>query len=128
VARELAPAGARNGPETCHRGGSDITQASFIATASQPSGSKLPRYNGSLGSLIPAQIATIIHINIHHRRECLPQKNHQVQDQSHPYFNPAPEGQTMLIHLLTCLALTTVTLTLFSRLVLDIGQTEEPKS
>jgi hypothetical protein len=118
VARELAPAGARNGPETCHRGGSDITQASFIATASQPSGSKLPRHNGSLGSLIPAQIATIIHINIHHRRECLPQKNHQVQDQS----------QTMLIHLLTCLALTTVTLTLFSRLVLDIGQTEEPKS
>ncbi|MBD9562686.1 hypothetical protein [Pseudomonas sp. PDM09] len=76
----------------------------------------------------PPKIATIIHINIHHRRECLPQKNHQVQDQSHPYFNPAPEGQTMLIHLLTCLALTTVTLTLFSRLVLDIGQTEEPKS
>ncbi len=45
-----------------------------------------------------------------------------------PIFNPAPEGQTMLIHLLTCLALTAVTLTLFSRLVLDIGQTEEPKS
>ncbi len=34
----------------------------------------------------------------------------------------------MLIHLLTCLALTAVTLTLFSRLVLDIGKTEEPKS
>ena len=69
------------------------------------------------------QIATIIHVNIHHRRECLPQKNHQVQDQFHRYLNPAPEGQTMLIH-----ALTAVTLTLFSRLVLDIGQTEERKS
>lgn len=34
----------------------------------------------------------------------------------------------MLIHLLTCLALTAVTLSLFSRFVLDIGQTEEPKS
>ena len=45
-----------------------------------------------------------------------------------PNQNPAPEGQTMLIHLLTCLALTAVTLTLFSRFVLDIGQTEESKS
>ncbi len=34
----------------------------------------------------------------------------------------------MLIHLLTCLALTAVTLTLFSRFVLESGQTEEPKS
>ncbi len=34
----------------------------------------------------------------------------------------------MLIHLLTCLALTAVTLTLFSRLVLNIGKTEEQKS
>ncbi|CAH0323518.1 hypothetical protein AF70_00007310 [Pseudomonas sp. KD5] len=34
----------------------------------------------------------------------------------------------MLIHLLTCLALTAITLTLFSRLVLEIGQTEEPTS
>jgi hypothetical protein len=76
----------------------------------------------------PPKIAIIIHVNIHHRRECLPQKNRQVQDQSHPCLNPAPEGQIMLIHLLTCLALTAVTLTLFSRLVLDIGQTEEPKS
>lgn len=34
----------------------------------------------------------------------------------------------MLIHLLTCLALTAVTQTLFSRFVLDIGKTEEPTS
>lgn len=34
----------------------------------------------------------------------------------------------MLIHLLTCLALTAVTLTLFSRFVLDIDKIEEPKS
>jgi predicted anti-sigma-YlaC factor YlaD len=34
----------------------------------------------------------------------------------------------MLIHLLTCLALTAVTLTLFSRFILDIGQTEEHPS
>ncbi len=31
----------------------------------------------------------------------------------------------MLIHLLTCLALTAITLTLFSRFILDIGRTEE---
>ncbi|ANI60995.1 hypothetical protein EMIT0194MI4_50471 [Pseudomonas sp. IT-194MI4] len=47
---------------------------------------------------------------------------------THRHSNPASEGQTMLIHLLTCLALTAITLTLFSRLVLDIGQTEEPTS
>lgn len=34
----------------------------------------------------------------------------------------------MLIHLLTCLTLTAVTLTLFSYIVLDIGQTEEQPS
>ena len=34
----------------------------------------------------------------------------------------------MLIHLLTCLALTAVTLTLFSYIVLDIGHTEEQPS
>jgi hypothetical protein len=45
-----------------------------------------------------------------------------------PQSTPAPEGQIMLIHLLTCLALTAVTLTLFSRLVLNIGKTEEQKS
>jgi len=42
--------------------------------------------------------------------------------------NPASEGRIMLIHLLTCLALTAVTLTLFSRFILDIGQTEEHPS
>ncbi len=34
----------------------------------------------------------------------------------------------MLIHLLTCLALTSVTLTLFSRFFLDIVNTEEQPS
>ena len=34
----------------------------------------------------------------------------------------------MLIHLLTCLALTAVTLTLFSYVVLGTGQTEEQPS
>ena len=34
----------------------------------------------------------------------------------------------MLIHLLTCLALTTVTLTLFSRFFLDIANPEEHPS
>ena len=34
----------------------------------------------------------------------------------------------MLIHLLTCLALTAVSLNLFSRFFLDIGQTEEQPS
>ncbi|WP_223487050.1 hypothetical protein [Pseudomonas sp. A-RE-19] len=76
----------------------------------------------------PISVITIIHVDIHHRRERLPQKNRQVQDQSHPHSNPTPEGRSMLIHLLTCLALTAVTLTLFSRFVLESGQTEEPKS
>jgi len=34
----------------------------------------------------------------------------------------------MLIHLLTCLALTAVSLTLFSHVFLDIGQSEEQPS
>lgn len=45
-----------------------------------------------------------------------------------PRLNPTPEGHIMLIHLLTCLALTAITLTLFSRFFLDIGQTEEHPS
>jgi hypothetical protein len=44
------------------------------------------------------------------------------------HLNPTSKGHTMLIHLLTCLALTAITLTLFSRFVLDIDQTEEPTS
>jgi len=45
-----------------------------------------------------------------------------------PNANPASEGRTMLIHLLTCLALTAVTLTLFSRFFLDIDPSEEHPS
>ncbi|MHC8394293.1 hypothetical protein ACYZT8_11615 [Pseudomonas sp. LB3P93] len=61
---------------------------------------------------------TIIFIDIHHRDECLPQKNLQAHDHPIPRQNPAPEGQIMLIHLLTCLALTAITLTVFSYIVL----------
>jgi hypothetical protein len=65
---------------------------------------------------------------MHHRNESLPQKNRPAQDQPIPNANPVSEGQTMLIHLLTCLALTTVTLTLFSRFFLDIDPSEEHPS
>jgi hypothetical protein len=71
---------------------------------------------------------TIIPVDIHHRNECLPHKNRPVHDQPIPTANPVSEGHIMLIHLLTCLALTAVTLTLFSRFFLDIGHTEEHPS
>jgi len=61
---------------------------------------------------------TIIFIDIHHRDDCLPLKNRLAQDQPIQRRNPTSEGKTMLIHLLTCLALTAVTLTVFSYIVL----------
>jgi hypothetical protein len=61
---------------------------------------------------------TIIFIDIHHRDDCLPLKNRLAQDQPIQRRNPTSEGKTMLIHLLTCLALTAVTLTAFSYIVL----------
>jgi hypothetical protein len=57
-------------------------------------------------------------IDTHHRDDCLPLKNRQAQDQPIPRQKPTPEGKIMLIHLLTCLALTAVTLTVFSYIVL----------
>ena len=75
-----------------------------------------------------APIYSIIPVDIHHRHECLPQQNRPAQDQPIPNATPASEGHIMLIHLLTCLALTSVTLTLFSRFFLDIVNTEEQPS
>ncbi|MBK5413384.1 hypothetical protein [Pseudomonas sp. TH31] len=71
---------------------------------------------------------TIIPVDMHHRNESLPQKTVRRRISPLPNANPVPEGQTMLIHLLTCLALTTVTLTLFSRFFLDIDPSEEHPS
>ncbi|MET0778051.1 MAG: hypothetical protein ABWZ65_21495, partial [Pseudomonas mandelii] len=64
------------------------------------------------------QKPTINGVDTHHRDDCLPLKNRQAQDQPIPRQNPTPEGKIMLIHLLTCLALTAVTLTVFSYIVL----------
>jgi hypothetical protein len=80
------------------------------------------------GTVVYEKTFTIITVDIHHRNERLPQKNRPAQDQPIPNANPASEGHIMLIHLLTCLALTAVTLTLFSRFFLDIGTTEEHPS
>jgi hypothetical protein len=66
---------------------------------------------------------TIIFIDIHHRDDCLPLKNRLAQDQPIQRRNPTSEGKTMLIHLLTCLALTAVTLTVFSYVVLTEERT-----
>lgn len=85
----------------------------------------------SLLAIRPAQTPqppTIIPIDIHHRPECLPQKNRQRRINHIPIPIPAPEGLIMLIHLLTCLALTAFTLTLFSYIVLDVGPTSEQPS
>ncbi|MGF6207955.1 hypothetical protein [Pseudomonas frederiksbergensis] len=80
------------------------------------------------GTAIDEKTFTIIPVDMHHRNECLPQKNRPAQDRPIRNPNPASEGHIMLIHLLTCLALTAVTLTLFSRFFLGIGHTEEHPS
>ncbi|KAI2682290.1 hypothetical protein GBC55_016530 [Pseudomonas sp. TNT3] len=80
------------------------------------------------GPVKTPSLLTIIPIDNHHRPECLPQKIRQRRINLIPTINPASEGFIMLIHLLTCLALTAVTLTLFSWIVLDVGQTEEQPS
>ncbi|MCP1518957.1 hypothetical protein J2Y74_003267 [Pseudomonas migulae] len=69
------------------------------------------------------QNPTITHIDIHHRRECLPLMSRQRRINFNPTHNPEPEGQIMLIHLLTCLALTAFTLTVFSWYVLTEERT-----
>ncbi|MET0849305.1 MAG: hypothetical protein ABWY46_24270 [Pseudomonas sp.] len=65
-----------------------------------------------------ARETTINGVDTHHRDDCLPLKNRQAHDHPIPRQNPTPEGKIMLIHLLTCLALTGVTLTVFSYIVL----------
>lgn len=69
------------------------------------------------------QNPTITCVDIHHRRECLPLMNRQRRINLNPTHNPEPEGQIMLIHLLTCLALTALTLTVFSWYVLTEERT-----
>jgi hypothetical protein len=66
---------------------------------------------------------TITYVDIHHRRECLPLKNRQRRISPNPTQNPASEGRIMIIHLLTCLALTAVTLSVFSWYVLSEERT-----
>jgi hypothetical protein len=66
---------------------------------------------------------TITYVDIHHRRECLPLKNRQRRIRLNPTQNPASEGQIMIIHLLTCLALTAMTLSIFSWYVLSEERT-----
>ena len=66
---------------------------------------------------------TITYVDIHHRRECLPLKNLQRRIKPNPTQNPASEGRIMIIHLLTCLALTAVTLSVFSWYVLSEERT-----
>jgi hypothetical protein len=81
-----------------------------------------------LRSAATPHTSTITHIDNHHRHARLPQKNRPMHHQPHRQRIPASEGHIMLIHLLTCLALSAVTLTLFARFFLDIGHTEEHSS
>jgi hypothetical protein len=66
---------------------------------------------------------TITYIDIHHRHECLPLKTRQRRINLNPSQNPAPEGHIMIIHLLTCLALTAVTLSIFAWYILSEERT-----
>lgn len=69
------------------------------------------------------QKPSITYVDIHHRRECLPLENRQRRINHNPTQNPASEGQIMIIHLLTCLALTAITLSVFSWYVLSEERT-----
>jgi hypothetical protein len=66
---------------------------------------------------------TITYVDIYHRHECLPRKNRQRRISPNPTQNPVSEGRIMIIHLLTCLALTAVTLSAFSWYVLSEERT-----
>jgi hypothetical protein len=66
---------------------------------------------------------TITGVDIHHRRDCLPLAGRQRRINPKPTRNPESEGNIMLIHLLTCLALTAFTLSLFAGYVLSEEQT-----
>jgi hypothetical protein len=66
---------------------------------------------------------TITYVDIHHRHECLPPDNRQRRIDLNPIQNPVAEGRIMLIHLLTCLALTAFTLSMFGWFVLSEERT-----
>jgi hypothetical protein len=66
---------------------------------------------------------TITAIDIHHRHECLPPRNRQRRITFNPTRNLVAEGRTMLIHLLTCLALTAFTLSVFAWFLLSEERT-----
>ncbi|BFT64129.1 hypothetical protein PMm318_A48880 [Pseudomonas moorei] len=69
------------------------------------------------------QKPTITCVDIHHRHECLPPRHRQRRIDSNPTRNPVAEGRTMLIHLLTCLALTAFTLSVLGWFVLSEERT-----
>jgi hypothetical protein len=69
------------------------------------------------------QNLTITPIDIHHRHDCLPPTDRQRRINFNPTPNPVAEGRTMLIHLLTCLALTAFTLSAFGWFVLSEERT-----
>ena len=66
---------------------------------------------------------TITGVDNHHRRDCLPLAGRQRRIDPKPTQNPDPEGNIMLIHLLTCLALTAFTLSVFAWYLLSEEQT-----
>ena len=66
---------------------------------------------------------TITPIDIHHRHDCLPPTDRQRRINANPTPNPVAEGPTMLIHLLTCLALTAFTLSAFGWYLLSEERT-----
>jgi hypothetical protein len=72
---------------------------------------------------INSEKTTITCVDIHHRRDCLPLDGRQRRIDPKPTRNPESEGNFMLIHLLTCLALTAFTLGVFAWYVLSEEQT-----
>ncbi|KJZ63294.1 hypothetical protein VD17_23525 [Pseudomonas fluorescens] len=107
--------------------GLSVLQAAF-ASKLAPTVQRLPPVQcGSElareGALNNTQKLSITYVDIHHRRECLSLKNRQRRISLNPTQNPASEGRIMIIHLLTCLALTAVTLSVFSWYVLSEERT-----
>ncbi|MFM9489281.1 MULTISPECIES: hypothetical protein [Pseudomonas] len=79
--------------------------------------------HGREGGRIISTKTTITGVDIHHRRDCLPLVRRQRRIDPKPTRSPEPEGNLMLIHLLTCLALTAFTLSVFAWYVLSEEQT-----
>ncbi|MBV7549615.1 hypothetical protein KW849_25365 [Pseudomonas sp. PDM26] len=75
------------------------------------------------GPASTAKKTAITCIDNHHRRDYLPLNGRQRRINPKPTRNPESEGDIMLIHLLTCLALTAFTLSVFSWYVLSEEQT-----